>query len=193
VAERSPVLGAALRYAERGWLVLKDATASDTGLIAGWWNSWPDANVAIVTGSASGIVVLDIDTGGEDGYETLREIEAAHGALPTTASVKTPTGGAHLYFRHPGTDIRNSVRRLGPGLDVRGDGGYVIAPPSKGYVVDEEAPVAELPTWILETAARNKTKTADPIGERIPDGQRNATLASLAGSMRRRGASDLDR
>ena len=201
-ATENPLLAAALRYAERGWLVfpcsgktpkttngLKDATSTDTGLIEGWWNSWPDANVAIVTGTASGIVVLDIDVGGEDGYETLRALEAEHGELQPTASVKTPSGGSHLYHRHPGIDIRNSVRQLGPGLDIRGDGGYVVAPPSPGYVVDEEAPVAALPAWILETAARKQSKLADPVGEVIADGSRNATLASLAGSMRRRGAS----
>ncbi len=124
---------AALEYAKRGFGVIPcngkvpltehgvtDAT-TDPDRIEAWWQRWPDANVAISTGNGSSIVVLDVD--GDDGSESLRKLERRHGELPRTASIKTPSGGSHFYFRHPGGEIRNSVGGLGDGLDVRGDGG----------------------------------------------------------------------
>jgi putative DNA primase/helicase len=97
----------------------------DARQIEAWWHKWPDANVGIATGSISGIVVIDID--GAEGLASLQEIVNRHGPLPRTAMVRT-TRGWHLYFRVPtGTAISCSTGR---GLDVRGDGGYVAAPPS---------------------------------------------------------------
>jgi Bifunctional DNA primase/polymerase, N-terminal/Primase C terminal 1 (PriCT-1) len=166
---------------------LLDAT-TDSARIEGWWRRWPEAGVAIRTGRESNLVVLDVD--GDDGAESLRRLECERDELPRTASVKTPSGGEHFYFRHPGGEIRNSAGKLGPGLDVRGDGGYVVAPPTPGYEPDEEAPIAELPEWLRELM-RAVPRQASPASEAIPAGERNATLASLAGSMRRR-AMDAD-
>ena len=134
---------AALKYAAQGLSVfpckprgktpltkhgLKDATC-DLDQIKAWWDRWPEANVAIATGAISGTIVLDVDPrhGGDDSLATL---EASFGKLPETPTVLTGGGGLHIYFRHPGIEIPNSAGRVGPGIDVRGDGGYVIAPPS---------------------------------------------------------------
>ena len=131
------------------------SATTDVEIVRRWWNTWPRANVAVRTGATSGLVVLDIDPehGGE---ETLRRVLAEHGDLPEGRTIRTGSGGRHLYFRHPGGVVRNdSGRRIGPGVDIRGDGGYVIAPPSrhasgKQYVVAARGnQLPTLPEWLL--------------------------------------------
>ncbi len=108
---------------------LHDATA-DPASIRQWWRQWPTANVGIRTGAVSGIVVIDIDPE-HGGLDTVRSL-AADAPIPKGLRVRTGSGGWHLYFAHPGGQVRNSAgTALGPGVDVRGDGGYVIAPPSR--------------------------------------------------------------
>ncbi len=104
------------------------ATAAER--VAGLATRHGPCNIGVATGR--GLVVLDIDTKhGKDGYVTLRALEAEHGPLPVTVAAQTPTGGKHLYFRAPeSVHVAGSVGRLGAGLDVRGHGGYVVAPPS---------------------------------------------------------------
>lgn len=112
-------------------------------------------NIGLATGSRSGnVLVLDIDTKGEDGYATLALL--APGDLPTTLAARTPSGGAHLYFRLPrGVRIKNSVRKLGPGLDIRAEGGFVVIPPSlhrsggRYEWVEPLADIAPCPDWLL--------------------------------------------
>jgi hypothetical protein len=149
----------ALEYAKRGWGVLplhtpdekghcschklhctnvgkhprtmngcKDATTNEE-IIRKWWEKWPDANVAIATGIESGIFVLDIDPR-HGGDKSLKILEQKYGNLPTTLKSRTGSGGWHLFFRHPGATIPNLIGKIGSGLDLRGDGGYVVAPPS---------------------------------------------------------------
>jgi len=158
--DRSPCEAAALSYAQRGWFVfpchtvtnggcscrqadcgspgkhpriaggLKSASA-DPETIARWWARWPSANVAVRTGAVSGLVVVDIDPD-HGGGATIRDLVDRHGPLTRGPVVRTGSGGWHAYFRHPGDPIHNSAgTRLGAGVDVRGDGGYVIAPPSR--------------------------------------------------------------
>ncbi len=130
---------AAMRHAREGRLVLplkprgkvpitahgvRDAT-TDTGTIVWWWRAHPAANVGIATGATSGIVVLDVD--GPAGEASLGKLP---NPLPDTLVVLTRRG-AHFWFAHPGGKVANSAGKLGPGLDVRGDGGYVVAPPSR--------------------------------------------------------------
>jgi len=108
---------------------LKRAT-TDPNIIAGWWCT-RDFNIGIATGPDSGVWVVDID--GNEGEATLRQLEAAHCALPATVEGITGGGGRHLFFRWPATkiDIRNSqIRGDIPSIDVRGEGGYVLVPPS---------------------------------------------------------------
>ena len=99
--------------------------------IRGWWRRWPRSNIAIACGAKSGIWVFDIDPA-KGGIAALASLEAANGRLPTTLMVSTGGHGWHYYFAWPtdGRVIPNSSDALGPGLDVRGEGGYVIAPPS---------------------------------------------------------------
>jgi hypothetical protein len=105
------------------------AATTDQETIHRWWRRWPNANVAVRTGAISGLVVLDIDPE-HGGNETLIQLLDRNGPMPTTIPINTGAGGRHLWFAHPGHPVRNSASQLGPGLDVRGDGGYVIAPPS---------------------------------------------------------------
>lgn len=204
----SSLAEAALRLAERGRPVfpcsprgktpltpngLYDATAAP-GVVKARWARWPEANVAMPTGAASGFVALDVDP---DGHESLRSLEAEHGRLPVTWSSKTPRGGAHYLFRHPGQPVRNSAGRLGPGLDFRGDGGYIVVPPSIGangrrYEVDEETSAAHLPGWLHDRVREPATgeRAAVPVAEwvamvrdGIPEGKRNANLTRLVGHL----------
>jgi len=136
-------LAAARAYLARGWSVVpveprgkrplvpwrrlqtRRASAAE---LERWFARWPDANVAIVTGRLSGLVVLDVDPR-HGGAASLDLLEAGQAPLPETPEVLTGGGGRHLYFRHPGGRVGNRVDLL-PGLDLRGDGGCVVAPPS---------------------------------------------------------------
>ncbi len=175
----------------------------DEGQIRRWWARWPRANIAIRTGAVSKLVVLDVDPR-HFGLESLAELEAGYGKIPETVQAITGGSGPHLYFAHPGEGIiiKSQAGQLAPGLDVKGDGGYVIAPPSlhqsgRRYVWEassdpHETPIAALPDWLfalLHIPGPQQTATAAPIPDRVPQGQRHITLVSLAGSMRRRAMS----
>ncbi len=167
---------------------LRDAT-TEPDTIRQWWNRWPDANLGIRTGS--GLLVLDVD--GDTGRGSLETLTRQHGPLPDT--LESATGrGAHLFFRYTGGEIRSGVAKLGPGLDVRAEGGYVVAPPSihvngKEYQWTKDLNPASLPDWLLETLQAPPTgkNAATVAAKRIPEGQRNEALTSIAGSMRKRG------
>ena len=93
-----------------------------------WFRRWPDANVGIVTGEISNLIVLDIDPK-HGGDATLDRLERGFRPLSSTVEAVTGGGGRHLYFAHPGGLTRNRAG-LAQGIDLRGDGGYVVAPPS---------------------------------------------------------------
>jgi hypothetical protein len=167
-----------------------------------WFRTWPDAGIGIVTGIVSGLVVFDVDVR-HGGDIALEQLEREHGRLPTTVECRTGGGGRHLYFAHPGGLVRNKVG-LAPGIDIRADGGYVVAPPSLHagglrYVwIEGRAPestgIAPLPDWILRQAVDEPTRRGHPIahwrrlvGEGVPAGERNSTIASLAGHLLRHG------
>ncbi|MBT9156800.1 MAG: hypothetical protein DDT37_01790 [Firmicutes bacterium] len=174
---------------------VKDASA-DPDVIAGWWRRWPNANVGIATGGVSGFFVLDVD--GEAGAESLRELEAQYGKLPNTVEQLTGGGGKHVLFKLPKHGVKNAVALRG-GLDVRGDGGYIVVPPSvhssgREYVWElssrpGEVPLADAPEWLLTMikVPVNGTKTAQDWAAAIPEGQRNAELAKRAGVLLARG------
>ena len=168
---------------------LKDASA-DVILVTAFWQAHPNCNVAVRTGAESGLVVLDVD--GEYGFESLNELQAEYEQLPRTRSVVTPRGGEHFFFRHPGVPIRNTQGSPALGLDVRGDNGYVLVPPSvvngRPYEVDEEADVADMPKWLVDLLVELQGKvSAEVIGPTIAKGRQHSTLISLGGSMRNRG------
>jgi hypothetical protein len=106
----------------------KKAT-TDLDAIRFWWTRWPKSNIGMPTGAWSGVVVLDVDPD-KGGFETFQALIRRYGVLPSTRVVHTGGGGLHFYFVHPGIYTRNSAGKLGPGLDIRGDGGYVLLPPS---------------------------------------------------------------
>jgi len=112
----------------RGFL---DAT-SDREQVAAWWSRTPDANIGLPTGAPSGAVVVDVDVHGPiDGRVAWRRASAAGLVDGAGLLVRTPTGGAHAYFpAAPGAEQR-SWQAVGAGVDFRGDGGYIIAPPSR--------------------------------------------------------------
>jgi Bifunctional DNA primase/polymerase, N-terminal/Primase C terminal 1 (PriCT-1) len=175
----------------------KDATINPAHIDT-WWEACPDLNIGIATGTPSGFFVLDIDND-KDGEASLRKLEEAYGALPPT--VESVTGkGRHCYFRQGEYGpVGCSRDQIGPGLDIRGDGGYVIAPPSihpNGGVyrwsVDSASDFAEAPDWLhaqiaITGAAAKQGKTVaewhDVLTQPIKQGARDDTLASIAGKL----------
>ena len=129
--------------------------STDRLTIERWWRTAPGANVGIRTGAASGLVVLDVD--GAEGEASLRQLVELHGRF-RALWVRTGSGGWHAYLAHPREHVGNSARKLGRGLDVRGDGGYVVAPPSlhvsgQRYTWTRGGPgpiLPPLPAWMLE-------------------------------------------
>jgi len=168
-----------------------DAT-TDRSKITAWWNRWPEANIGVPTGKRSGWLVLD-----QDHPAAMDALEEEHGPLPPTRTHGTGSGGMHLIFRYPseaGQEIRNSAGRLAECLDVRGEGGYVVVPPSvttRPYEVLDKLPLAD-PAWLLEAltapkeASRSTTPRALPAAidsGPIPKHRRNDTLTSIAGRL----------
>ena len=213
----SSVLAAATDYLKRGWSVVPmrvevvgekrekrpliewqqyQAQPPTEAEVQAWAERWPDMGIAIVTGAVSGLVVLDEDVAG-GGDASLAQLTAQHGALPATPIVHTAGGGRHFYFRHPGSPVPNAVG-FQPGLDLRGDGGLVVAPPTvlpdgRGWVEDSNFPLsflspAPLPEWLLEMV---RPKAGRP--GRIPQdelarlfggvgaGERHAAMVKLMG------------
>jgi putative DNA primase/helicase len=196
----------------RGFL---DATC-DPVRVQSWWRSWPDANVGIAAGSVAGIVILDVDPA-HRGLESVAMLEERHGELPPTWCVETGGDGLHLWFRSNNNALRNSAGRVGLGLDVRANGGYSIAPPSR-HRSGERYRWAEAwhpalvdlvaaPDWLIALAQSSPFPKmippdhssiegsvggnhSQPLPDIVVEGARNATLTSLAGVMRRKGCSE---
>jgi len=179
---------------------VKEAT-TDIATIRDWWRWWPSANIGIATGKVSGFFVLDID--GQDGEETLATWQLEHGRIPDTLTSRTGSGGRHILFAHPGVTIRNKVR-IAPGVDIRSDGGFIVAPPSvhgsgRRYAWEPmskpgEAELSPAPDWLLEMLEREPRAAATPatdwrklVSDGVTEGERNSTAARLAGHLLRRG------
>ena len=186
----------------------KDAATTDSAQIAEWWAPGSAYNVAIATGG--GVVVLDVDIDhirGKYGDETLAALEQENGPLPDTWTALTGGGGVHYYFRCD--DPRLSVGAdIAPGLDYRGPGGYVIAPPSvhpdTGRSYEWEAsstpfsvPLAPLPEWLHALMLKGKARqerlerpSAQADGaQTIPEGHRNDAIFREAAKLRAAGLS----
>lgn len=209
---------AALAYAALGWHVfplgvrskkpLIPKTEGGRGLldattkaeqITEWWSRWPQANVGISCGP-SGLAVIDLDTdkGGITAWKKLSE--ALDVPLRAAVMAKTGGGGVHLLYKND-SEVHNSAQRLGPGIDVRGIGGYIVVPPSvhptgnKYEWFPGRSPSDRGPTPLPSLLA---AKLIAPLADdheavdvdMIPEGRRDNTLTSLAGSMRRRGMAE---
>ena len=225
---RNPLLESALSYARMGWPVfpahsvdskgecscgerdcnskgkhprttrgLTDAT-TDLATVAGWWTRWPSANIGVRTGRVGDryLVALDVDPRHE-GDDSLADLESRCGRLPPTLRALTGGGGEHILFWSR-EEIRSSVSVLGRGIDVRGEGGYIIGAESvhasgRRYAWDSghhpsEATLAELPEWVSTSLAKRRPKRReDAPPPSYLHGGRNSALTSLAGSMRDRG------
>jgi hypothetical protein len=208
------MLRAALKLAARGLHVFPCAPAAktpacahgckeattDSVVIQAWWRSCSDFNIGIATGSASNLFVIDVD--GLDGEESLRQLERAHSPLPATVEVITPRPGRHLYFRWPQSPVRNSMGKIADGIDIRGDGGFVIAPPSVHptgrmycWSVDSANAFAEAPQWLLDkiieptkngNGATPPSEWRELVTTGVEEGKRNEQLTKLTGHLLRR-------
>jgi|GEM_PF-885080 len=192
VVAEGEMVAHALSYARRNWAVFpcgkdkrpltlhgfKDAANSEEQIRA-WWRKWPTASIGCATGSSMGAFVLDVDL--PTGPATLAALEAEHGPLPLTVEQRTGGGGRHLFFMMPeGLDIRNSTSKVGLNLDVRGNGGYVVLPPS-GHKdggmyewLENSASLAEAPAWLIELVmakAKPKDKAREQAQQALSNGE----------------------
>jgi hypothetical protein len=176
----------------------KNAT-TDEKQIAKWWTDRPTANIGITTGHKTGWIVLDVDPR-HGGIQSIEQLDAKFGTLPHTRTVKTGSGGWHYYFKH------SDVNRLLPnrtsvagykGIDFRGDGGYVVAPPSRHsngniYVWADESEAAACPPWLSHLIVtvqpqhdgESARSTAEILGG-VPEGERRNALLRIVGKLRR--------
>jgi hypothetical protein len=148
-----------------------NGASKDPSKIKEWAKAFPGANIGIVTGTSSGVMVLDVDMKEDaNGKDELKKLCAQHRKLPETVWAKTPRGGIHIYFRAPTTArIRSRTNFPCPALDVRANGGYVLAPPS---IVDQGTydygkrrngyGIAGCPGWLVEILADKESKTYEP-------------------------------
>jgi len=175
----------------------KNNATTDPKIISGWWKQYPQANVAIVTGPESGLLAVDVDprNGGEESW---KKITAEVGTLPMTSTSRTGGGGWHHVLQHKGNNIKSTALTGYPGIDIKAKGGSIVAPPSlhisgqrySWQISPDSTPPAQCPQWLMSLVTSygsrsQKSKTADD--DVINENLRNATLTSLAGSMRQRG------
>ncbi|MCJ2014979.1 bifunctional DNA primase/polymerase [Methylobacterium sp. J-076] len=182
---------------------LNNATSHEH-IVRHWFTNAPFANVGLATGHT---IVLDVDPR-HGGDASLEALEAEHGLLPETTRALTGGGGQHIFFRPPeGVEIRNSTGDnggLAPGLDIRGTGGYIVAPPSLhasgrqyAWSVDhhpDEVPPAPMPAWLVAALARPRNGRAgrDPsewrrlVAMGVGEGNRNTAVSRLSGLLLRR-------
>ena len=167
---------------------INEAT-TEINKINGWWSKFPSANIGIATGAISGIIVLDVD--GETGSESLKRLEHEIGELPPTWTVATGHG-RHLYFRYDGRIKTNRVR-FADGLDIRSDGGYVVAPPSvhatgAKYMWQGKCTIADIPDEWVDVINERKTEyRPESLPIIFAEGQRNDSLFKLGASLKRKG------
>ncbi|MEO8697090.1 MAG: bifunctional DNA primase/polymerase [Acidimicrobiales bacterium] len=209
------MLSAALAYARRGWAVFplvpggkepatahgfKDAT-TDPETIRGWWSTNPAYNIGAACG-ASKLFVVDVDTHTDpyEGHEQWFKLRSGRDDIETREHA-TPSGGAHVIFNMPDPPVRSKTA-FAPSVDIKGDGGYIVVPPSEingiRYTVESRNPIADVPRWLLDiVAASTGTAAAGPKPQALsyakatlyavcrrvrdaPEGVRNETLNEAA-------------
>lgn len=217
------LLNAAKQYSDRGWKIFplhsmsnascscsnvkcgsaakhprikewQNNCSSDPSVIDNWWKNWPDANIGLATGNASGFFVLDVDLH-HGGKESMQELVKRYGSLPKTLASNTWDGGYHLFFKSPAFKVANRVNIL-PGIDVRGGGGFIIAPPSihksgsqYSWIKDfKDSPVNDPPKWLLQLLFNKRfARGASKIGQDklVLESNRNSFLSGEAGKLRK--------
>jgi putative DNA primase/helicase len=157
----------------------------DEHQLRSWWLDWPNAMIGVRTGEASGVFVIDVDAqkapGQPDGVAAWATLVKQHGGIPTTRVHRTPSGGMHIFFRwRADRPVTNRRGRLPPGIDVRGDGGYIMMPPSRlgdggRYEIVEptgDIDIADAPDWLYA------------LLEAPPKHQLNGRVPAMAGANR---------
>ncbi len=195
----------ALAYAKKGWPVFpcwpktkkpatphgfKDAS-TDEGQIRSWWADNPQFNIAIATGSVSGLFVFDVD---QKPGRTLEEALDELPKIPDAPTVLTGGGGYQYFWKYPeGSELSISGGKLGVGIDTRGNGGYVVVPPSlhptgnryRWYDL-EEAALPDTPPWVIERLEVQRGRAVLSGAEKLTGG-RHDTLMTAAALMRGNG------
>lgn len=188
-------LASALRYQKMGlsiipvgpdkkplvdWKLLQSQSASEEQIL-NWWKTWPEANPALVTGKVSNVVALDLDA--KHGRKS------AEFQIPPTASSKSGNGGEHFFFKYPSQPVETRAGIFGLGVDIRGDGGYIILPPSVNatggkyeWIVPFEDGIAEMPDWLKAKTRGEEKKWLEGING-VSEGTRNDTATSMAGKI----------
>ncbi len=188
---------AAAEYATRGWKTIRLNGKKPVDM------AWQRAktqfplghkgNIGIVTGLPSKLVVLDIDPK-KGGDENLDALEFLHGKI-IAPTVRTGSGGRHFYFKHPGVKVPSSVDHVAVGIDVRAEGGQIVAPPSihpdtgQAYIWERSGDPTPMPSWLLVllvpkepvVKARPTSEWSQLVHNGVKSGSRNSAIASLAG------------
>jgi hypothetical protein len=155
------------------------------------YSRWPNANVGIPTGAENAVWVLEVDTNeghGVDGLASLQALIDKHDALPPTLQAASPSGSLHFYFNWPDRVITNSASKIAPGIDVRGEGGMVLAPPSVKipvgvYSWKSNAAIADAPDWLVDLAVAVGNSGGSTNGEREPNADLEAPLEWVAAAV----------
>ncbi|GHV30821.1 hypothetical protein FACS1894167_12260 [Synergistales bacterium] len=176
-------------YSNKGYTKKDGSPGSDKRQYVGGWG--------ILTGAASGLFVLDVDTkDGKQGALSLATIEKEHGSLPITPMQTTGSGGLHYFFRSY-EGCKNSAGVAGVDLDTRGDGGFIVGSPSihpdtkkpYAWTVGLDVPIADTPEWLIEKlkTAKAAAKKQDARKKKIPRGKRNDSLNKIGFKLRKQG------
>jgi hypothetical protein len=215
----STLLDAGVAYAQRGlrvhplhagekrprWRSWQERATTDATTIRAWWTEHPTDGIGIATGSASGLFVVDLDMKhGHDGIGTFLALEREHGEAPPTWRSMTANGGAHVCFATPLAGTIGNRAGVWGGVDIRGDGGYIVAPPTVladgkryaweiGYAPDE-LPLATAPAWLVaaldDRPTTGPTRTPDEwaalVRDGVAEGARDTTLTAIVGHLLRR-------
>ena len=194
------MLEQALKYLDKGWSVIPTSPSDKKPLIAWkpyqqrrptseevrkWWKLWPTANIGIVTGKVSGLVVVDVDAGRGGAKSVLKIFDQKE--IESTLHAKTGGGGWHLYFNHPGVHVDNKVD-LFQGVDIRGDGGYVVAPRSihssgKRYEWTGNGRLRPYPKVLIDKETGNGKLKSEDWKSEIQEGARDDELTRRTGKL----------
>jgi Protein of unknown function (DUF3987)/Bifunctional DNA primase/polymerase, N-terminal/Primase C terminal 1 (PriCT-1) len=161
---------------------LKDAS-KNIEQITRWWQQWPNALIGVPTGKASGLLVVDVDPIGADWYRQ-------NAARLAPGRVHSSPRGHHLPYRMPKADVRNSAGKLAPGIDVRGEGGYIIWWPAHGHeAVGSLEELTDPPEWLLAQLTEAKPAAVVKLnGHAHNEGGRNDFLSREAYRLRKQGS-----